>query len=53
LRRLARATDGAPAGERVWAFAYLPVLRFVGDVAKMIGYPVGVWWRIRREWIDG
>jgi glycosyltransferase involved in cell wall biosynthesis len=53
LRRLARATDGVPAGERVRAFAYLPVLRLVGDVAKMIGYPVGVWWRIRREWNDG
>jgi glycosyltransferase involved in cell wall biosynthesis len=27
------------------AVALVPVLRLVGDVAKMLGYPVGVWWR--------
>lgn len=30
---------------RVRAFALIPIIRFVGDVAKMIGYPVGLWWR--------
>jgi hypothetical protein len=25
----------------------VPVLRAVGDVAKMVGYPVGWWWRLR------
>lgn len=27
-----------------------PVIRLVGDVAKMLGYPVGVWWRQSRAW---
>jgi glycosyltransferase involved in cell wall biosynthesis len=30
-----------------YAVALVPVIRFVGDVAKMLGYPVGVAWRIR------
>jgi cellulose synthase/poly-beta-1,6-N-acetylglucosamine synthase-like glycosyltransferase len=47
-RRLLRATDGASVDERARAFAYIPVLRLIGDLAKMVGYPVGVWWRLRR-----
>jgi glycosyltransferase involved in cell wall biosynthesis len=31
------------------AVALVPLLRLVGDVAKMIGYPVGVLWRLRRR----
>ena len=31
---------------RLRAFALIPIIRFVGDVAKMLGYPVGVWWRV-------
>jgi len=27
----------------------IAVIRIVGDVAKMIGYPVGVWWRWRQR----
>lgn len=30
------------------AAALAPVLRLVGDVAKMAGYPVGLIWRVRR-----
>ena len=30
---------------RVRALALIPIIRLVGDVAKMIGYPVGLWWR--------
>lgn len=48
-RRLARTLDAVPPGERPLALLLVPVLRFVGDVAKMLGYPVGLWWRIRRE----
>jgi GT2 family glycosyltransferase len=33
--------------EALFAMALVPVIRFVGDVAKMLGYPVGVWWRLR------
>lgn len=28
---------------------YIPVIRVVGDVAKMLGYPVGWWWRLRHH----
>ena len=31
--------------ERLQAMALVPVIRVVGDVAKMVGYPVGLWWR--------
>jgi glycosyltransferase involved in cell wall biosynthesis len=31
--------------ERVEAALWVPVIRGVGDLAKMAGYPVGVWWR--------
>lgn len=39
------------------AAGLLPVLRLTGDVAKMAGYPVGLWWRgrrfgLRRTWRD-
>ncbi|MBL8164447.1 MAG: glycosyltransferase [Anaerolineae bacterium] len=29
--------------------ALVPVIRVVGDVAKMLGYPVGWWWRLRNH----
>ncbi len=28
---------------------YIPVIRIMGDAAKMIGYPVGVMWRMRKQ----
>ena len=31
----------------------VPVIRAVGDVAKMIGYPVGIWWRLNRGLASG
>jgi glycosyltransferase involved in cell wall biosynthesis len=34
---------------RLRALALIPIIRLVGDVAKMIGYPVGVWWRWRNH----
>jgi GT2 family glycosyltransferase len=39
-----------PPREVAYAAASVPVIRLVGDVAKMLGYPVGVWWRFRRTW---
>ena len=30
---------------RLTAGALVPVIRMVGDMAKMSGYPVGLWWR--------
>ncbi len=34
---------------RARAFALIPIIRFVGDVAKMLGYPAGIWWRLRNR----
>lgn len=31
------------------AIVLVPLIRVAGDVAKMIGYPVGVWWRIKNQ----
>ena len=33
-------------------FCWMPVICWTGDVAKMIGYPVGVWWRWRHLTLD-
>ncbi len=34
--------------EKLKAFLWVPVIRITGDLAKMIGYPVGLYWRWRR-----
>ena len=34
------------AAEKIQAVLFVPVIRVTGDVAKMIGYPVGVMWRL-------
>jgi glycosyltransferase involved in cell wall biosynthesis len=46
--RLARDLDGLGFRERGTALALVPLVRLVGDVAKMLGYPVGVVWRLRQ-----
>jgi glycosyltransferase involved in cell wall biosynthesis len=40
------AIHGLPA----YALALPPVITLVGDAGKMLGYPVGVLWRMRRAW---
>lgn len=35
-------------GQWLGAALLVPVIRLVGDVAKMVGYPVGLWWRWQR-----
>jgi glycosyltransferase involved in cell wall biosynthesis len=35
--------------DRVRAILWVPVIVVTGDVAKMLGYPVGVWYRWRRR----
>jgi len=35
--------------ERIQALALVPLIRAIGDVAKMCGYPVGLVWRLRRH----
>lgn len=45
------ATPGAPCtpGSTLLEIAALPFLRFAGDAAKMVGYPVGFIWRLRHR----
>jgi len=46
-RRLATMMRGLRTSERLYAIAMVPCIRVIGDVAKMIGYPVGWVWRLR------
>jgi len=46
-RRLRAAWGSLNGLERLQSAALVPVIRAVGDVAKMIGYPVGWLWRLR------
>jgi glycosyltransferase involved in cell wall biosynthesis len=46
-RLLPRLRDSHPL-QQVEAVAWVPVIRLVGDLAKMAGYPAGVLWRLRR-----
>lgn len=51
-RRLASTMALLPEASLMnWLYAQslVPVLRVVGDVAKMIGYPVGLWWRTQNH----
>jgi glycosyltransferase involved in cell wall biosynthesis len=33
--------------DRIKAILWVPIIRVTGDIAKMIGYPVGILWRLR------
>jgi len=46
-QRIWRATYGWRPPARLRALALIPIIRLAGDVAKMLGYPVGLWWRWR------
>jgi glycosyltransferase involved in cell wall biosynthesis len=46
-RRLGPLLGPLPWAERLQAILWVPVIRVTGDVAKMIGYPVGWLWRLR------
>jgi hypothetical protein len=35
--------------DRLKAALWVPIIRVTGDLAKMIGYPVGLWWRWRHR----
>ena len=49
LKRLRHLTAGWPTPRRLRAGAWVPVIRLTGDLAKMVGYPVGVWWRATKR----
>jgi glycosyltransferase involved in cell wall biosynthesis len=53
-KRLRPMLAGLSLPEKFKAVLWVPMIRLWGDVAKMMGYPVGVWWRIRhRHLIEG
>ena len=47
--RLWPTLGGMSWPDRLVALAWVPALRLIGDVAKMAGYPVGLWWRLRHR----
>ena len=47
-KRLWPMIKGYSLADRAKSIAWAPIIRVTGDVAKMIGYPVGVLWRMRR-----
>jgi hypothetical protein len=47
-RRLWGMTRDFRRIEQLKAILWVPIIRLTGDIAKMIGYPVGIWWRLRR-----
>ncbi len=48
-RRLWPKLNALAPRNKLKAIALVPVIRVVGDVAKMVGYPVGVAWRVRHR----
>jgi len=35
--------------DKIRAILWVPIIRVTGDIAKMVGYPVGVLWRLRHR----
>jgi glycosyltransferase involved in cell wall biosynthesis len=46
-RRLRPMLRDLSLPDRIKAVLWVPIIRFWGDVAKMVGYPLGLLWRIR------
>jgi glycosyltransferase involved in cell wall biosynthesis len=46
-RRLALLWRSLSAIEKLQAITWIPLIRVSGDIAKMIGYPMGWWWRLK------
>ncbi len=44
-RRLPRLWNDMNRLQKLRAVLWVPIIRITGDVAKMVGYPVGLWWR--------
>ncbi len=44
-RRLSHEWKDMSPLEKLKAALWVPVIRVTGDIAKMVGYPVGLWWR--------
>jgi glycosyltransferase involved in cell wall biosynthesis len=48
-KRLLPALRSLGALERLRTLLWVPVIRVTGDIAKMLGYPAGLWWRWRHR----
>jgi glycosyltransferase involved in cell wall biosynthesis len=48
-RRLGEAMHALTWSQKLHAVALVPCIRLVGDIAKMVGYPVGWLWRLRNR----
>ena len=48
-QRLWPTLKDLPFLERIKAILWVPVIRVTGDIAKMVGYPAGLWWRLRHR----
>ena len=48
-KRLLPTIQPLRALDRLKAILWVPIIRLTGDVAKMLGYPVGRWWRLRHS----
>jgi glycosyltransferase involved in cell wall biosynthesis len=48
-RRLGKAMRPLAWHQKLYVIALVPVIRLVGDVAKIIGYPAGWAWRLRHR----
>lgn len=49
IRRLTGYWEGLPLLQKLQALVFVVVIRTVGDIAKMLGYPVGLWWRHQHQ----
>jgi len=48
-RRLVPTLQSLSILDRLKAILWVPVIRVTGDMAKMLGYPVGIFWRWRHR----
>jgi len=48
-RRLVKMWGQLSTVEKIQAAWLVPVIRVTGDIAKMVGYPAGVMWRIKNQ----
>jgi glycosyltransferase involved in cell wall biosynthesis len=48
-KRLGPMLQDLSLPDKVKAILWVPIIRLWGDLAKMVGYPAGVWWRIRHK----
>src|SRR6266511_1862899 len=53
IRRLLLRAPALAGREMAQSVALIPAIRLVGDMAKMAGYPVGVWRRLRSADLQG